>query len=339
MNRRLHEANQIQRLGEKKNGRAINRYNRPFWMAASSYYILSFAVTVAFFFLIWGILQEGEEEAPWISAGIAASFVLASAVFLREIVLKKARNRFLLAQRQLDGSLNKLTIARIHSQKSEKLTVQKNAEIINEIKQKSDAAQNLKKLPNAHLEVFEICNEYLLANKRALETVGAGSPRIAALRRGREIILQLHRFHLLTWAGMETRALTREAKNQVRISDKLKNAQKAQTVLESALQFYPDEIELKESEKVINEFIASIKISHWIEQAERAEFKENYKRAISHYRDALFFLARENIQKAESELIAGQINQKIEEIRRTENKKREAKEISAGADLENEEDD
>ena len=333
MNRRLNEANRIQRFNEKKNVRALNKYNRPFWLPASNYYILSFAVAVAFFFLVWGILHDGEEDAPWVPAGISASLVLIGSVFLREIVLKKARNQYMLEKRKLDNNLNRLTYATVRTESGEKLSIQKNAEIINEIRQKSEAARTLRKLPDAHLEVFESCNEYLLISKKELETVRVGSPRIAALIRGREIIKQLHKFHLLTWAGMESRSLTQEAKNQVKISAKLKNAQKAQSVLESALQFYPDEVQLKESEEVLKEFIASIKISHLIELGERAEFKENYKLAKSYYRDALFSLARENVQKEESELIAEQINQKIEEIRQLENKTRKAKTITPKENL------
>ncbi len=326
--RRPNEANQIQRFSEKKFGRANTKYNRPFWLSASNYYILTFAVTIAFFFLIWGILNEGDEDAPWILAGVAASIILGGAVFLREIILRKARNQFLLVQKQMDSNLKHLSYPVTTQNREGKLSLEKNAEIIKEIKNKSEAAKVLKKLPDAHLEVFEICNEYLQINKKALETVGAGSPRLAALRRGREIVKQIHKYHLFTWAGIESRLLTNEAKNQVKISDKLKSAQNAQTVLESALRFYPDEKQLIESEEVVKEYIASIKISHWIEQAERAVFKENYKRAVNCYRDALFFLVRENIQNEERKLIAEKINQEIEKIQQIENQPKNIKNIS-----------
>ena len=336
MSRKLNETNQIQRFNKKKTGRFPDKYHRPFWLPASNYYILSFAVAVAFFFLIWGVLHEGEDEAPWIPAGIGASLVLVGAVFLREIVLKKARNQYLLAQRLLDNNVNNTTIPLGLNIKEEKLSLQKNAEIINNIKHKSEAARILKKLPDAHLEVFESCDEYLLINKKALETVAAGSPRLAALRRGREIVKELHKFHLLTWAGMQSRLLTQEAKNQIKISEKLKNAQKAQSVLETALEFYPNDTQLIESEEVLKEFIASIRISHWIEQAERAAFKQNYKRAVSYYQDALFFLARENIQKEDGELIAEQINRKIGKIQQMDNRNKGVKKTSTDSDLESE---
>lgn len=336
LSKRLNETNQIQRFNEKKNGRVPAKYNRPFWLPASNYYILSFAVAVAFFFLIWGVLHEEEDEAPWNVAGIGASLVLVGAVFLREIVLKKAQNQFLLAQRRLDNNVSNTAIPLGTNNREERLSLQKNAEIINNIKHKSEAARILRKLPEAHLEVFESCDEYLSINKKALETVSAGSPRLAALRRGREIVKELHKFHLLTWAGMQSRLLTQEAKNQFKFSEKLKSAQKAQSVLETALQFYPNEMQLIESEGVLKEFITSIKVSHWIEQAERAVFKKNYKRALSCFQDALFFLERENVQKEEGELIAEQINRKIENIHQMEKEAKKAKRISINSDSESE---
>lgn len=278
--------------------------------------MLAIAVTIAFFFLVWGILSEGKaDEMPWIPAGISASIVLIGAVVLREVILRKARNRFLAAQKQLDHNLNNIAIHSRANQNANKLSLEKNAAIIKEIEKKSEAARILGKLPEGHLEVFEMCDEYLRINKQELETVGVGSPRLAALRRGKDKVQNLHRFHLLAWAEIESRGLTLEAKNRVTISEKLETAQRALTVLDSALHFYPAETQLIESADALREFVASIKISHWIEQAERSAFKGNYKRAISHYRDALFFLARENIQKEEKEIVAEKINSEILKLR------------------------
>ncbi len=328
--------NEIKTLSRKKTGQRIDKYNRPFWLSASNYYILAVAASIAFFFLIWGILQEGDEEMPWIPAGIGASIILGGAVFLREVVLRKVQNKYLLAERQLDFNLNKISLPNGVNKVENKFTIEKNARIIKNIRQKSEAARLLGKLPDAHWEVFEICNEYLSVNKRELETVGVGSPRLAALRRGKETVAQLHKFHLLAWAELESKSLTLDAKNQVKVSEKLKDAQKALSVLESALQFYPNEVQLIESEEAIKEFVVSIKISHSIEQAERAKFKENYKRAISFYRDALFSLARENVKSDERELLAEKINSEIEKIRQLENVTKDKKyTLQEGWEIEN----
>ncbi len=303
-------------------------YRRPFWLPAPAYYILATAISAAIFFLVWGILHEGEEM-PWVPAGILASVTIASAVVVREFFLRRARNRFLHAQKRLDYNIKSAAATAQHkSKESNKLTVEKNAAILRNIERKSEAAKVLGKLPDAHWEVFEICNEYLQITERELQTVGVGSPRLPALRLGREKVQEMHRFHLLTWAAVESKSLTQEARVRATIAEKLETAQKALAVLNSALQFYPNEAELTESAAAVEEFIASIKVSHWIEQAERSAFKGNYKRAVSHYRDALFYLARENVRSEERELIAEKINAEIEKIREISSEEKDKKQIS-----------
>ncbi len=312
----------IQRFPQKKHGRSpAPPLRRPFWLPASNYYILATAVTIAFFFLVWGIFHEGEEETPLMVAGIGASLVLGSAVVAREIFLRKARNRFLLVERTLDYNVKNFpSQPRLLGEKN-KLSLEKNAAIVKDIQKKSEAARLTGKISGGHLEVFEICNEYLSITERQMETVGVGSPRIAGLRRGREIVGELRHYHLLSWAEIESRALTQKARNYVTISEKLNTAQEALTVLDSARQFYPNDPQLTESEAALKGFIASIKVSHWIEQAERAAFKGNYKRAVSLYRDALFFLAREDVKTEEREAIAEKINFEIESLRELSAKK------------------
>jgi len=172
----------------------------------------------------------------------------------------------------------------------------------------------LMKLSDGHLEVFKLCREYLEINKSELVNVGAGSPRLAGLRRGREIVKDLHRFHLLTWAEIESRHLTQDAKNRATTAEKTETAQKALNVIQTALHHYPNERRLIESEEAIKQFVTSIRVAHFIEQAERSAFKGNYKRAVSHYKDALYFLARENRQSKETDFLAEQINLEIQKI-------------------------
>lgn len=321
MTERPNQTNQI-----KHNPPAVRtkplRSRRPFWLPASNFYILAAALAIASFFLIWGILHDGADQAPWIPAGFGASLILMGAVFLREIVLRKARNRYLLVQKRLDYTLD---TARFHTKTSvpeRKLSLEQNAEIIKQIQKKSNAAKVLMKLSEGHQEVFEICREYLEINRRELENVGAGSPRLAGLRRGREIVEELHKFHLMAWVEIEARELTQDAKNRVTIAEKTETAQKALSVIQTALQNYPEESKLIESEKAVKWFITSIRVAHFVEQAERSAFKGNYKRAVSHYKDALFFLARENKQSEETDLLAEQINSEIQKILEISTKKK-----------------
>lgn len=274
------------------------------------------------FFLCWGVLHDSEET-PWIPAGILASGVLGSAVVLREIILRTRRNRLIWAQEQLDGNLKNVR-RRLEIQTNEnKLTLEKNAVILNRITEKSEAAKVLGKSSEIHWEVFEMCDDYLHRSREELETIGAGSPRLAAIKQGREKIRRLHKFHLLVWSSAQSRALLLEAKTSAAMSNKMEIAAKALSVIESAIEFYPTEQTLLESENVVKEFIAAGKVSHWIEQAERCRFKGNYKRALDNYRDALFYLARGDMPIVERDAIAAQINLEIEKIKRLAGEKRE----------------
>lgn len=234
---------------------------------------------------------------------------------MREIILRQRRNNLLLAQERLDYNLNNVYRQKQNLSDENKLTLEKNATVLKEIAQKSEAANLLGKLPEAHWEVFELCDQYLHRSEKELETVRAGSPRLTALSRSREKVRNLHKFHLLAWSSAESRSLIQEAQTSVTISKKLEIATKALNILDSAIQFYPGEQSLLESASAVNEFIATAKISHWIEQAEKAAFKGNYKRAINHYRDALFYLARQNIRSSERDLIAEKINLEIGKLK------------------------
>lgn len=271
----------------------FTRHRRPFWLPASNYYILTASVAIAFFFLVWGILNDGHDETPWIPAGIGAAIVLGSAVVLREVILRDARNRFLISQHHIDQSVKGIA-RRAREREPAKLTLERNATILREISRKSEAAKVLGRFAEGHREVFELCDEYLAAVTRELPTVGSGSPRIAALRRGTDVAGRYHYYHMLQWAEIESRALTHEASKRDKLTDKLASAQSALGVVESALRAYPQEPALLDSQKLLLQLVSSIKISDLMEKADRSTFKGNHKRALSLYQDALFFLQRDN---------------------------------------------
>lgn len=285
----------------------------PFWFSTANYYVLAVAISIAAFFLVWGILLEGKDEIPWITAGIIASLILISAVGLRGVFLRKMQRRLLLEQRQMDMNFKYIKRSAADSNVN-KLTIEKNNLILEEIEKKSKAARVLEKLPEGHLEVFELCEEYLRRNQFELDTVGVGSPRLPILRKSREKVERFHKYHLLSWASLESRLLLQEAKTQATLAERIAYSQKALSVLDSAIQFYPQESILTDSLGAVKEFIVSVKVGHWVEQAERAAYKKNYKRAINHYRDALYFLAREDDRTPEKDAIAKRINAEIQKI-------------------------
>jgi hypothetical protein len=289
----------------------ISRHRRPFWFPASNYYVLSVSVAVAFFFLVWGVLNDGQEShTPWIPAGVGAALVLGSAVIIREVILRNARERFLISQRKIDHSVKGIA-RRVHERDPAKLTLERNTAILQEIGRKSEAAKVLGRFSEGHREVFDLCSEYLAKVERELPNVGVGSPRIAALRRGTEVAGRYHHYHMLQWAEIESRTLTQEAQSHDKIAAKLESAQAAVGVLEFALRFYPQEIALLDSRKVLLELISSVKIADLIEKAERAVFKGNEKRALSLYQDALFLVGRQ-----ESDIQLGTVEHLNREIAR-----------------------
>ncbi len=274
----------------------MNNRGRPFWLPASNYYVLSVAIAAAFFFIVWGILHDTGEETPWVTAGIAACVVLCVAVVLREAVFRRARARFIRDQRTLETKVHTANIrAKISDPKAaRKLSIEVNSAILKQIAQKAEAANLLNKFSAAHREVFEMCAEYLALNENELKTVNPNSPRLAPLLRGRSAAADYHRFHMLRWAEIEARSLGAEAHERAAVSDRVEAAAKAVSVVDTALNSYPQEKSLIESRALLTELIVSIKVADWVERAERAAFKGDTKKALSLYKDALFYLARDN---------------------------------------------
>ena len=290
---------------------------RSLWMPASTFYVLATSISAAFFFLVWGILHDIGEEMPWVTAGVSSSILMSGTVILREIILRRNRNRMIRQQRNLDFRFRSsgFTSGRHPSNNPNKLTLERNAAIVGEIRKKSDAAKVLNKLSSGHREVFELCREYLTLNESELKMVNAGSPRLAPLLKGRSAAADFHHYHMLRWAEIEARTLTNEARNRANTDGKIEAAQNALNVIESALQSYPSESSLLQSQELLREMVVSIKVSCWVESAERAAFQGNYAQAKGLYRDALFYLGRDNVYSDDRERAAIRINEEIERLR------------------------
>jgi hypothetical protein len=186
---------------------------------------------------------------------------------------------------------------------------------LKEIKKRSDAAKVLGKFSAGHREVFELCGEYLSRNESELTTVSAGSPRLAALLKGRNAATQMHHYHLLQWAEIEARGFTNEANTLTDAPDRLQAAKEAINVIDTALQSYPTEQSLLESREVLREMAVSIRVTDLVEHAERAEFRRETQEAVAFYRDALFYLGRDNVQTLERQAAADRINAAMDRLR------------------------
>ena len=299
-------------IQQVRNG--TDKLRSPLWLPASNYYLFAGAVSVSLFFVLLGILYDGIDELPWIVATVVAATTFATAVFIREVVMRSARERFLSARR-LDKSVRRIALRNAERSDSAKLTLERNEIILREIRKKSEAAKVLGKFSEVHKEVVDLCEEYIAVAAKELATAHVGSPRIPAIRRGSGLASDRHRYHMLQWAEIEARSLTQEARTLDRMSEKLETAQKALGVVDHALRSYPHESNLIDSQSVLQDFLTSIRVSHSTEKAERAFFKGNHQRAISFYQDALFDLRRFDTPNPEREMAAGKIDLEIARIK------------------------
>jgi len=169
--------------------------------------------------------------------------------------------------------------------------------------------------PEAHLEAYRLCEQYLAGTDEVLRTPGGAAEMRVALRSGQERVRALQRKHLLAWARGETTRLTHEAQRRVRLSDRIETAQRALEVLDEALRVCPGEQELRDSSVAVRNFIASVKVGQWVEMAERAAFRGKYARAVARYRDALFYLSRADMGEDARDEAATRIQREIEMLR------------------------
>lgn len=267
------------------------------------------------FFLVWAVLLESGDPAPFLPAGIVAGLFLIVAGVVREILLRRARLARIEAQRRLDRNLGGLKVKASIPKK--KLSIRRNAELLNNIFQKSDAARVLTDVPEAHWEVVALCDGYLRLTNREVTRTHVNSPRFQPINEGRGRIKKLHKYHVLRWAKEKSGSLTLESKSEShRYSYLLDQAESAIECLETALRYYPREKKLIESHEAVCEFASTMKISRILNEAERAASEGSNDSAVRLYRDALETLRREGLRRRESDLIAEKINA---EIKRLEN--------------------
>jgi hypothetical protein len=298
------------------------------------YLLAAFVAAIALFFGLWLTLVSGGDEAPWIPAGLAASVVLLVALSAREVVMRRAWTRYLLDQ----GSESSARTTGEHKRAPEKSHSSSvlSATWRNIQRQSEDADSSTS--PEAHYDVFHGCQDYLATADETLKSTTLSSDKRNSIRAAQERVRSLQKHHLLTWARDSSRALTYEAQQRARMSERIEAANRALHCLETALKFYPQETELQESSAAIREFISSIKVAHWVELAERSAFKGHYRRAIDRYKDALFYLSRgsmkEEVRIANTERIGREIELLWGRLLSKKTEKAEAAKTAGAADRE-----
>jgi hypothetical protein len=286
----------------------------------SSFGFMLTAVFIAlfvFFGLWWLLLTSGDEETPWLPAALAASVVMLVAVAAREVVMRRAWARYTHELEVRMGSESaQATSALLHPHPARKASVHATANSLRALQQRLAKAEEAgAQQPEAHLEAYRLCEQYLMTTEDAMRKPGMGTDVRAALRAGQERVRGLQKHHLLSWVRGEAQRLTHEAQRRVSVSDKIETAMRAIDVINEALQIYPAEPELRDSSFAVRNFIASVKVAHWVELAERAAFRGRFTRAVARYRDALFYLSRAEMGEEAREEAAARINREIEMLR------------------------
>src|SRR5215831_19910233 len=244
------------------------------------------AAAAALFFVLWWMLQA--EESPWVPAGLAASVVMLVAAFARLLVARRVRNQHRrLAHEVHDHAARRPTLTQVMHSTS------RHAAALRALQRQSAAADD-KDSADTHRELYELCSEYLSGADKALQSPALQADGRVALRAGQERVREMQRHHLLTWARTSARALTHEAQRRVRLYEKIETANRALDCIDQALRVCPHDQELMVSAQAVHEFIASSRVAHWVELAERAAFKGYFQRAIDCYRDALYYLGRDH---------------------------------------------
>jgi hypothetical protein len=295
--------------------------------SSAGYFTIAFIAAGGLFFLLWWMLVRSGDEAPWLPAGLASSVVLLVALSAREVVMRRAWTRYLLENGIPDTRRRSRSSS--SSQRSGKrgFSSSVHSAALRTIQKQSTAADSSSSTPEVHLDVAQLCHDYLSSTDDAIRSGSYSSEKGIAIRAGQERVRALHRHHLLTWAKGQSLLLTREAQQRARTFDKIETAHRALDCIDSALKIYPDEPELHESKIAISEFMASVKVAHWVELAERSAFKGHYRRAIDRYRDALFYLDQDvvkpEVRQAGTEKIQHEIAELQTKLRQRKNLSKE----------------
>ena len=290
--------------------------------SSAGYLTVAFIAAGGLFFLLWWMMVRSGDEAPWLPAGLASSVVLLVALSAREVVMRRAWTRYLL-ENGIPDTRRKSRSSSTHRSSKKGFSSSVHSAALRTIQKQSSAADSPSATPEAHLDVAQLCQDYLSSTDDAIRSGSLGGEKAIGIRAGQERVRALHKHHLLTWAKGQSLLLTREAQQRARTFDKIETAHRALDCIDSALRVYADEPELHDSKIAIGEFIASVKVAHWVELAERSAFKGHYRRAIDRYRDALFYLNQEvvkpEVRQAGTEKIEHEIAELQAKLRQRKN--------------------
>lgn len=292
------------KVHEPRQSRGSARRGMP---STSGYMVAAAAAAAALFFILWWMLQG--DETPWVPAGLAASVVMLVAAAAREVVIRRAWTRYMLDESTHERFERSPVRASARARRRHLASSQ--SEAWRSLEKQSTETDVRDALPEAHLKVFQQCDQFLMGVEKTLASPQLSAERRLTVRARQERVRTLQKHHLLAWARGSALSLTHEAQQRVRLHEKIETANRALECLATALQKYPGEEELNRSAAAVRDFITTSRVAHWVELAQRASFKGRYRRAIECYRDALYYLTRADAtsdHQAAAEQIAREID-------------------------------
>jgi tetratricopeptide (TPR) repeat protein len=273
--------------------------------------VVAAAAAAALFFVLWYMLESEDNPSPWVPAGLAAAVVMLVAASARGLLMRRAWSHAEQSKLEYGLRAGRKGVSGSTSMQSSSF----HSAALRALQKEAAAADQPGSLPEAHLETYNLCQDYLAGADEALLSPALPTENRVALRAGQERVRAWQKHHLLAWACNASRALTHEAQQRARLSEKIELGNRALGCIDTALKVYPDEAELNESAYAIREFMTSSKVAHWVELGERAAFKGQYRRAIDCYSDAVFYLTRDGVEGEHRETVIGHLTQEIESLR------------------------
>lgn len=286
-------------------------------LSTTGYFLTTALLAVLMFAGVWWLLVTAGDEWPWLPATVAACLVLLVSVVAREVFVRRAWARY---THELEVEMSRGEPAKVtpglRRADAPKASVRATSSALRTLQQRLAQAEEAgARQPEAHLEAYRLCEQHLVSSEEAMRGGRITTEVRVALRAGQERVRELQKHHLLAWARGEAQRLTHEARLRASVSARIETAQRALEVIGEALRVYPGEPELQDSATAVRTFIASVKVAHWVELAERAAFRGRFNRAVARYQDALFYLSRAEMSDEARDDAATRINREIEMLR------------------------
>lgn len=289
--------------------------NSVIWVPAGRFYLVATVCAVAVFLAAIWLLHDGIDEVPWMIAALTAFSIFLVAFFIREVLMRNARERQRTAAR-LENSVRQIATHPVERRSApRKLSIERNDALVAAVRRKSEAAMVLGNLVDAHNEVIELCGDYLGVANEALTLANVGSPRIPAIRKGIKIVKEREKFHLLHRTQLEAGLLTEKANSALSPNDRLNSAQKAYDVVVTTLERYPGEKSLIDSRAALGDFIKSMKFTNALEDAEKFFLSGKLFESEASYKQALEMLGKYETDIEKREAIANKIEFEMRRIR------------------------